>query len=161
MSRIAKEVARISSGFNIVAGAAVVAMMLLTCADVLLRLLRHPIPGTYELVGFLGTVIVSFSLALTSLSKGHIAVEILVDKLPRRAQVGIEALTSLIGAVLFAIVTWQSLIYAADIRQSGEVSVTLTMPIYPFIYGIAAGSALLVLVLLLDSLHSAIRAVKP
>ena len=161
MSRIAKEIARISAGFNTLAGAAVVAMMLLTCADVLLRLLRHPIPGTYELVGFLGTVIVSFSLALTSLSKGHIAVEILVEKLPRRVQVGIEAGTSLIGAALFAIITWQSLVYAADIRQSGEVSVTLTMPIYPFIYGIAAGSALLVLVLLHDSLHSAIGAVKP
>jgi TRAP-type C4-dicarboxylate transport system permease small subunit len=161
MSRIAKEVARISAGFNTLAGAAVVAMMLLTCADILLRLLRHPIPGTYELVGFLGTVIVSFSLALTSLSKGHIAVEILVEKLPRRVQVGIEAVTSLIGAALFAVIAWQSLVYAADIRQSGEVSVTLTMPIYPFIYGIAAGSALLVLVLLLDSLHSAIRAVKP
>jgi TRAP-type C4-dicarboxylate transport system permease small subunit len=161
MSRIPKEIARISAGFNTLAGAAVIIMMLLTCADVLLRLLRHPIPGTYELVGFLGTVIVSFSLALTSLSKGHIAVEILVEKLPRRVQVGIEAVTSLIGAALFALIAWQSLVYAADMRQSGEVSVTLTMPIYPFIYGIAAGSALLVLVLLIDSLRSAIRTVKP
>ena len=67
----------------------------------------------------------------------------------------------LIGAALFGLITWQSLVYAADMRQSGEVSVTLTMPIYPFIYGIAAGSALLVLVLLLDSLRSAIRTVKP
>jgi TRAP-type C4-dicarboxylate transport system permease small subunit len=161
MSRITKEIARISAGFNTVAGAAVVVMMLLTCADVLLRLLRHPIPGTYELVGYLGTVIISFSLALTSLSKGHIAVEILMEKLPRRAQAGIEAVTSLIGATLFGLIAWQSLIYGADMRQSGEVSVTLTMPIYPFIYGIAAGSTLLVLVLLLDSLRSAIRAVKP
>lgn len=161
MSRITKEIARISAGFNTLAGAAVVLMMLLTCADVLLRLLRHPIPGTYELVGYLGTVIISFSLGLTSLSKGHIAVEILVEKLPRRAQAGIEAGTSLISAALFGLIAWQSLVYATDMRQSGEVSVTLTMPIYPFIYGIAAGSTLLVLVLLLDSLRSAIRAVKP
>jgi TRAP-type C4-dicarboxylate transport system permease small subunit len=161
MSRITKEIARISAGFNTLAGAAVVLMMLLTCADVLLRLLRHPIPGTYELVGYLGTVIISFSLGLTSLSKGHIAVEILVEKLPRRAQAGIEAGTSLISAALFGLIAWQSLVYATDMRQSGEVSVTLTMPIYPFIYGIAAGSALMVLILLLDSLRSAIRTVKP
>jgi TRAP-type C4-dicarboxylate transport system permease small subunit len=161
MSRIARTITRISAGFNTLAGTAIVLMMLLTCADVVLRLLRHPIPGTYELVGFLGTVIISFSLAYTSLEKGHIAVEIIVEKFSRRVQVGIEAVTSLIGATLFALIAWQSLVYAADIRQSGEVSVTLTMPIYPFIYGIAAGSALLVLVLLRDSLHAAIRAVKP
>jgi TRAP-type C4-dicarboxylate transport system permease small subunit len=161
MKRIQREIARISLGFNTLAGTAIIIMMLLTCADVCLRLLRHPIPGTYEMVGFLGTVIISFSLAYTSLEKGHIAVEILVEKLPRRVQVGIEAVTSLIGAALFVLVTWQSLIYASDLRQSGEVSVTLTMPIYPFIYGIAAGSALLFLVLLADGLHSAIRTVKP
>jgi hypothetical protein len=53
------------------------------------------------------------------------------------------------------------MVYAADMWQSGEVSVTLTMPIYPFIYGIAAGSALLCLALLDDCLRSAIRMVKP
>jgi TRAP-type C4-dicarboxylate transport system permease small subunit len=161
MKRVQRELARISMGFNALAGAAITLMMLLTCADVCLRLLRHPIPGTYEMVGFLGTVIISFSLAYTSIEKGHIAVEILVQKLPRRVQVGIDAATSLIGAALFFLVTWQSLIYASDMRLSGEVSVTLTMPIYPFIYGIAAGSALLFLVLLTDGLRSAIRTVKP
>jgi TRAP-type C4-dicarboxylate transport system permease small subunit len=161
MTRIHKELVRISTLFNALAGAAVVVMMLLTCADVLLRLLRHPIPGTYELVGFLGTVIVAFALALTSLEKGHIAVEIFVERLPARIQAGVEALASLIGASLFGLLSWQSAIYAADMRQSGEVSVTLTMPIYPFIYGIAAGSALLVLVLIADGLRAAIRTVKP
>jgi len=161
MTRIQKELTRISVVFNALAGATVVVMMLLTCADVLLRLLRHPIPGTYELVGFLGTVIVSFALALTSLEKGHIAVEILAEKLPPRVRVGLEAITFPISASLFGLLTWQSLMYAADMRQSGEVSVTLTMPIYPFIYGIAAGSALLVAVLAAESLRAAIRTVKP
>jgi len=161
MTRIQRKLTRISTLFNTLAGVAVVVMMLLTCADVLLRLMRRPIPGTYELVGFLGTVIVSFALALTSLEKGHIAVEILMEKLPARVQAGIETVTSLIGASLFSLLAWQSLIYAMDMRQSGEISVTLTMPIYPFIFGIAAGSALLVLVLLADSLRAGIRTVKP
>ena len=161
MIHIHQGLVRVSSLFNAVAGAAVVAMMLLTCADVLLRLLRHPIPGTYELVGFLGTLIVSFALALTSLEKGHIAVEILAAKLPARIQFALDAVASLIGASLFGLIAWQSWIYAADMRQSGEVSVTLTMPIHPFIYGIAAGCALLVLVLLSDGLRAVIRTVKP
>ncbi|MBU0574719.1 MAG: TRAP transporter small permease [Pseudomonadota bacterium] len=160
MAQLQRGIVLVSRGFNVVAGAAVILMMVLTCADVVLRLLRQPITGTYEIVGFLGTVIVSFSLAFTSLEKGHIAVELLVEKLPRRMQVGIEAVTSLIGAALFSLITWQSLVYAMDIRQSGEVSVTLTMPIYPFIYGIAAGSGLLCLVLLSECLRSAVRTAK-
>jgi TRAP-type C4-dicarboxylate transport system permease small subunit len=160
MRRLSRGITLISRGFNALAGTAVVAMMLLTCADVVLRLFRHPVPGTYEIVGFLGTVVIAFSLAYTSLEKGHIAVEIVVEKLPLRARAGIEAATSLIGAALFALIAWQSLLYAADLKQSGEVSVTLTMPIYPFIFGIAAGSALLSLVLLLESLRSAARAVQ-
>jgi TRAP-type C4-dicarboxylate transport system permease small subunit len=160
MRRLSRGITLISRGFNALAGTAVVAMMLLTCADVVLRLFRHPVPGTYEIVGFLGTVVIAFSLAYTSLEKGHIAVEIVVEKLHLRAQAGIEAATSLIGASLFALIAWQSLLYAVDLKQSGEVSVTLTMPIYPFIFGIAAGSALLSLVLLLESLRSATRAVR-
>jgi TRAP-type C4-dicarboxylate transport system permease small subunit len=160
MIRLNRGLTLVSRGFNSLAGTAVVAMMLLTCADVILRLFRRPVPGTYEIIGFLGTVAISFSLAYTSLEKGHIAVELLLEKLPRRVQAGVESVTSLIGAALFALMTWQSMAYAADLKQSGEVSVTLTMPIYPFIYGIAAGSALLCLVLLVESLQSAARTVQ-
>ena len=157
MNGIQRGVTLISRGFNTVAGSAVVIMMLLTCTDVLLRLFRRPVPGAYEIVGFLGTVVIAFSLAYTSLEKGHIAVEILVEKLPRWMQAGIDTIVSLIGSVLFALITWQSMAYAADLKQSGEISVTLTMPIYPFIYGIAVGSALLCLVLLMETLRGAIR----
>lgn len=160
MIHLTRGITLVSRGFNTLGGAAVVAMMLLTCADVVLRLFRLPVPGTYEMVSFLGTFVIAFSLAYTSLEKGHIAVEIFVERLPRRLQSAVEAAVSLIGAALFSLLTWQSLSYAADLRLSGEVSVTLTMPIYPFIYGIAVGSGLLALVLILEGLRTAARAVK-
>ncbi len=137
-------------GFNILACAAVVVMMLLSTADVILRLFGKPIPGTYELVGFLGTVVVSFALASTSMEKGHIAVEILMEKLSQRAQMTIEAFCNLIGALLFAAIAWQAVVYGLDIKASGEVSLTLQMPSYPFIFGIAAGCALLAGLLVAD-----------
>jgi TRAP-type C4-dicarboxylate transport system permease small subunit len=62
--------------FNILACVVVIAMMLLSAADVILRLFGKPIPGTYEWVGFPGTFVVSFVQAFTSMGKGHIAVEI-------------------------------------------------------------------------------------
>jgi len=158
--QLQKPLIKLSQGFNALAGAAVIAMMLVTCADVVLRLFRRPVPGAYEIIGFLCAVVASFSLAYTSLEKGHIAVEILVERLPRPAQVVIEAVVSLLGSALFALLAWQSAVYAADLKFSGEVSVTLALPIYPVVYGLGAGSALLCLVLLAEGAQAARKAVK-
>jgi len=147
--------------FNVVAAGAIVAMMLLTCADVILRFFQHPILGTYELVGFLGTMVIAFALAYTSIERGHIAVEILVDRLPAKAQNMLDGVNHLIGAALFLLIAWQSTVYAGDLKASGEVSLTLAIPTYPFVYGIGAGCALLALVLAAESLRSFRRAVRP
>ena len=159
MSRLERSTFSIAQKFNWVAGAAVVAMMVLTCADVTLRLFRHPIPGTYEMVGLLGAIVVSFSLAHTSVMRGHIAVEFIVQKLPKRTQIIIDGINSLLGTALFGLITWQSILYASNLMRTGEVSMTLQMPIYPFVYGIAIGSGMLCLVLLIEFLQSLKRIV--
>ena len=149
-----KHLSRAGKAFNVLACAAVIAMMLLSVTDVVLRIFGKPVPGTYELVGFLGTIVVSFALAFTSMEKGHIAVELLVERLPQRAQLAIESFGNLIGALLFGVVAYQAVLYALDLKKSGEVSSTLQMPAYPFIYGIAAGCALLCLLLITDCIKS-------
>jgi TRAP-type C4-dicarboxylate transport system permease small subunit len=143
-----------------IAGVAVMIMMLLTCADVVLRLFGHPIPGTYELIGFLGAILISFSMAYTSIEKSHIAVEILVERLPRKVQSALEGIVSLISCVLFGIFTRQCQIYAMDLKQSGEISLTLGIPVYPVVAGIAIGCGLLCLILLLDAVKSTRRVFK-
>jgi TRAP-type C4-dicarboxylate transport system permease small subunit len=160
MPPLGRWIHQIGYGFNSVAAGAIVIMMLLTCADVVLRLFGHPILGTYEMVGFLGTVIIAFALAYTSIERGHIAVEILMDRLPAKIQSIVEGFNNLIGAGLFLLIAWQSSIYAWDLKTSGEVSLTLAIPTYPFVYGIAAGCALLALVLTAESLSSFRRAAR-
>ena len=154
MVRFEKLINSLTYKFNWIAVFAVVAMMILTSADVILRLFRHPIPGTYEIVGLLGAVVIAFSLAYTSAEKGHIAVEFLVQKFPRNVQSFIMFVNDLIGAALFGLIAWQSILYASDLKQSGEVSMTIQMPVYPFVYGIAFGCGLLCLVLLTESFKS-------
>ena len=86
-----------------ISGVAIVLMMLITCADVVLRYFRRPIPGTYELVCFLGTVAVSFAMARTTLDKGHVAVSLLVRLLPARVESLINTLTTFLALILFAV----------------------------------------------------------
>ncbi|MGB4548811.1 MAG: TRAP transporter small permease, partial [Syntrophales bacterium] len=145
---------------NWAAAAAIVAMMLLTVADVVLRLFRMPIPGTYEMVGFLGAAIIAFSLAYTASEKGHITVDVLILLLPKRVQAFFDAINELVGAAFFAVIAFGGMNAASEIRNSGEVSLTLELPIHPILYGIAAGCALLCLILLRDFLVSLKRVVK-
>jgi len=129
--------------FGQVAGAAIMGMMVLTCADVLLRLLRRPVPGTYELVGFLGALAVALALAQTSAEHGHIAVSFLVDRLPPAWQRRVDVVNAITAGVFFALIAWQCGVHATRLRAVGEVSMTLQMPVYPIAYGVAAGCGLL------------------
>ena len=160
MNKIQRLATRLASWFNGIAALAVAAMMILTCLDVFLRLWRHPIPGTYEIVSMLGAVFVSFSLARTSVDQGHIAVDFLVIRLPKKWRNAIEAVNDGVAALLFTAVAYQSIIYAGDLKACGEVSMTLQLPIHPFVIGVAVGSAMLGLVLyvsfagrLIDAFH--------
>ncbi len=140
-----------------VAGIAIVAMMLLTCADVVLRYFRRPIPGTYELVCFMGAVAVSFAMAHTSIEKGHVSVSFIVSLFPSKLQRLIECMTSCFGLLFFALIAWQSIIYANDLHVSREVSLTLELPFYPFVYGIGFSAAVVCLILLSDLIKNALK----
>lgn len=139
---------------NMIAAIAIVIMMSLTCADVILRLFRKPVPGTYEMVSFLGAIVVSFALAHTSVEKGHVAVSLIVRLFPARVQAVIESMIAVLGMILFGLIAWQSLLYGLDCQRVGEVSLTLQIPFYPVIYGVAFGSAAVCFVLLVDLINA-------
>lgn len=147
LERVSNGLARV---LYLIAGIAIVLMMLLTCADVVLRFMRRPIPGTYELVCFLGAVAVAFAMAHTTVQKGHVAVSLVVRLLPQRIQGLIEMLTSTFGFILFALIAWRAVLYANSLRATREVSLTLQLPFYPFVYGIGFSAVAVCLVLLTD-----------
>ena len=154
MRRLAGWMDVAATRLNWVAAASIVAMMLLTVADVVLRLFRMPIPGTYEMVGFLGASVIAFSLAYTASEKGHITVDFLVQLFPRKGQAFFDAVNELAGSAFFGLIAFAGMDAASEMKNSGEVSLTLELPIYPILYGIAAGCALLALILLRDFFES-------
>lgn len=154
MLRIEKTITATAERANWIAAAALIIMMVLTTLDVILRLFKSSIPGTYEIIGLLGAVVASFALGYTSVEKGHIAVDFLVMRFSPKAQALVGAINALVATSLFCIITWQSLLYALDLMKKGQVTLTLQLPIYPFVFGIAAGCGLLALVLMVEFLHS-------
>ena len=151
---------RLATKLNWASAAAVMFIMLLTCIDVVMRLFGCPIPGTYELVGYFGSVIISFGIAQTAVERSHIAVNLVVDRLPQRAQTLIGGMGNIAAAFLFGVLAWQSQFYARDLFETGDVSLTLGIPTWPFVIGLATGSGMLSLVLFLDALTQLKRGFK-
>jgi TRAP-type C4-dicarboxylate transport system permease small subunit len=139
---------------NRVGGVALVAMTLLICADVVGRMLKHPVVGTYDLVGLLNGMVVAFAMAYTYAIKGHVAVELLTLRLPPRVQAVLGAFVSLMSLFFFAILIWQLVVYGTGVLRSGETSMTVGIPLFPFVYGIALGLIPLCLLIFIDFIKS-------
>ncbi len=137
---------------NWVAGCSLVGMMGLSCADIVLRMFRRPILGTYEIAGFLGAVVASFAMAQTTIERGHVAVHVIVARFSPRVQKTIYLITHLLSLLLFGVLTWECVRYGNDFRTSGEVSMVLGLPFYYVVYGIAFSAAIVCVVLIVDIL---------
>jgi len=124
-----------TKGMDLVAGAALVLIMLLTTCDVVLRYLGHPIPGSYDLVSFGAAFVIGFALPRTSWEKMHITVDILVEKMPDRRFI-LDIVTRALAFVLFVVMGWNLIILGADFSKTGEGTLTLGIPLFPIAYAL-------------------------
>jgi len=150
MKRYLAAVKGASSALAAVAGVALAALMLLTIADVVLRLAGRPIVGTYELVGLGGAIAIGLSLPLTSWVRGHIYVDSFEARLPRALRLLLTVATRLLVLALFFLIGWNLLKYAMDLRAAGEVTPTLRVPFFPVAFGVGAACLLQCLVMIAD-----------
>ena len=137
-----------------IAGLFMVAMVLVTCADIFLRIVWVPIRGSVELVAYFSAVVTAFALGYTQMRRGHISVDVVVNFFPTKLKRFLTSLNSAICMVFFAIVAWRIAKWSMTIWQTGEVSETLRIIFYPFSYGVALGCAVLSLVFLTDLIRS-------
>ena len=125
-------------------------MVILTCANILFRLCWVPIRGTFELMGLFGAVVTAFALGHTQVKGGHIAVDVLINTFSGRTRRVLRSINGLLGLTFFALVAWQVSVKAGIIWTSGEVTETLRMAYYPFIFAVALGCAVLALTFLAE-----------
>jgi TRAP-type C4-dicarboxylate transport system permease small subunit len=124
-----------------VSGLGIVAMMLLTCADVFLRyLFNAPIEGTLDLTQMLMVVTVFFGLAYCGWTGGHVVVDLLRDLVPARVIVPLAIAVNAVGAVAMLAMGWESIQTSMVYMLTGETPMTVLVPKYPFIWIAAFGS---------------------
>ena len=140
-----------------IAGCFMIAMILLACANIFLRLVWVPVRGTFELMGYFGAIVTAFALGYTQIRRGHIAVDILVQRFSKRTRRILNSLNYFICMIFFALVSRQVAGYATTLKETGEVTETLRIIYHPFTYGVALGCAILSLVFLTDFLKTVFK----
>ena len=125
----------VNKGMDLVAGTALVAIMLLTTCDVVLRYLGHPILGSYDLVSFGAAFVIGFALPRTSSEKMHITVDILVEKIPDHRFI-VDIVTRAMALALFVLIGWNFILLGAGFFKTGEETLTLGIPLFPIAYAL-------------------------
>ncbi len=121
---------------NVLGIICITSLLLLTVTDVISRCFGSPVEGSYELVSFLGAMVIGFSVPLTSWIKGHVFVDSFILILPRRARSTVNIITRCLGIFLFIFIGLNLVLYGIDLHKTNEVSQTLRIPFYPVAYGL-------------------------
>ncbi len=130
-------------------------MMLLTVSDVILRYLGRPIPGTYELVGLSGAVAIGFAIPYTSLVRGHVFVEFLIDRMEKGRREIVLIFTKILILLLFIAFGIYLFSTGRDMAVSGEVTQILRLPFYPVAYAVGVSCFVECFVMVSDILRLA------
>lgn len=130
------------------AGLALLGMVLLAVANMVLRPFGYPIRGTYELVGFLGALVIALGLGSSENKKYHESVALITRHFPAWLNRGLDMMAQILSAVFFGLMAWSTAVWAWSLLESGELSETLRFNYVVFPLSVALGLAAMSLALL-------------
>lgn len=137
-----------------ISAAALALMVLVTFANVIGRyLLGRPLKGSVEMVEAMMVVAVFFSLAYTETLHGHVSMDEVVARFPRRARAVVLSIMYFAAAAFFFVVAWRDCVLALSyMRPIVRVTDVLRIPMGPFLFVIVVGAVVFGLELLLNGL---------
>lgn len=130
---------------NWMAGAAslcLLGLMLITFADVVGRyFFNAPLVYTVEIIELGMGLMIFFGLALTTLNRGHIAVDLITSVAPRRMRLWLISFSGSIGVIFFGLMSWRLWDRATNFLSDGLATQILYFPVAPvvFIMSISGG----------------------
>ncbi|MBI5605603.1 MAG: TRAP transporter small permease [Deltaproteobacteria bacterium] len=116
---------------QVIAGMALILLFMLTLSEVLGRGLWRAVPGAWEMISFLGGIVIGFTVPYTGQSGGHVNVDFLVKKIQGAPQKIINATTRAMVMIFSALIGWSLISMGSNFRAAHEVSQTMKIPFYP------------------------------
>lgn len=147
--------------FAFVSGAAIFVMIGVTVTDIVLRLFRSGITGAYDIVCLAGAVAVACALPYVTAVKGHIAIEFFYQKAGRTGRRILDSLFRLLLLSLFAFLAYRNIGYGLYLLSTGQVMLTLRVPIFWLPFLLSVIFVLLLIVTFYHLIHPGKGMIKP
>ena len=141
---------RISRVLAWLAGAGLIAMLVIIIGNYVLRLFGQPLAGTFELVSLTAVIVGALALGEAQVYKAHVAIDIVTARLPKKAQLVVGAIVTVASIVLMIQVVLALTIYSSSMTNSGSATDFLKMPVGAIVWILVIGFAGLALALLGD-----------
>jgi TRAP-type C4-dicarboxylate transport system permease small subunit len=126
----------------------ITAMMILTCADVVLRYFGYPIRGAYDITRVLGSVIFSLPIAYSYLKGYQVSVDSVFRRTPRIVRAIVDSAVCLFSIAITVMIAWRAIYLGYDLYVRERVTDTIPIPLWPFICIMVLGFFVYSLVLL-------------
>jgi TRAP-type C4-dicarboxylate transport system permease small subunit len=130
-------ITRLCDGMAIIAGVVLILMAIITLVDVIMRIFGSPVPGTYEIVMYMGVAVTGFALPRASMKKANVFVDLLVEKLSKTPQMILKVITRLLVCIMFLITAYYFIQMGMSFVATKSVTMTLRVPFYPVVFGMA------------------------
>lgn len=147
----------VETGLNVIGSLAIFMMMILVTTDVSSRyFFNNPITGQKEVTEMLMVLAVYLGMAYTQQMKGHIGMDMLVDKLPSRGRHLLRLITSLLSTGIMGLLGGYTLQQTLRAYEQGTASIFLLWPMWPMPLVVSIGSMLLAVRLLYETVQHAV-----
>lgn len=128
--------------------AAILAMIVVTFIDIVLRLLRVRFIGAVDIVQIAGATAIAGAMPYTTAVGAHVAIEFILHKLSRRGRLIMGSLIKILTIALFVFASHRCFLYGNDLRAHHQGTMTLRFPTCWLMYMIAVCLTMVVLVVL-------------
>ena len=111
-------------------GAVLSALVLMSVASIVGRMIGRPIQGDFELVQFGCAVAIAFFLPYCQLSQGNIIVDFFTLRASPRTRCILDALGAVLLAVVMALAAWRTGAGTVEMKAGGETSMLMSVPLW-------------------------------
>ena len=138
---------RVAATFAVAGSAVAFAAALMVVTSITLRAITtRPIQGDVEMTQFAVALAISLALPWCQLRGANIIVDFFTQRLPVRQVRWLDGAGAMLMAAMCALLAWRTSVGALSVREAGETSMILGLPMWWAYASLAPGLALAALV---------------
>ncbi len=155
MGKFEKFVNSSSKWLNVIAGFGMFYVFIVSFADIIMnKVFKNPLNWAFDSISLLAVVAIAAAIPLVQINRGHIEIEFVEKRFNHIWRKIIALFINSLGIILWGIVAWRSFLYGKDILEAGEVSMSVGIIIFPFIWFQGFCAIFVIFVLLLQAIKN-------